>query len=68
MQALSLQITDITDDNVEKYFEQCPSLRSQLSQGGYTTKAAEFHKDIFDTNTLSKSFAGTPFFEMMRHH
>ena len=66
MQALSLQIqmTDIADDNAEKYFYQCPSLRSRLSQGGYTTKAAEFHKDIFDTDMLSKSFAGTPFFEM----
>ena len=64
MQALSLRITDIADIDAEKYFNQCPSLRSRLSQGGYTTKAAEFHKDVFDTDTLSKSFAGTPFFEM----
>ena len=64
MQALSLRITDIADDDAEKYFNQCPSLRSRLSQGGYTTKAAEFHKDIFDTDTLSKPFARTPFFEM----
>ena len=64
LHALSLRITDITDEGAEKYFDQCPSLRSRLSQGGYTTKAAEFNKDIFDTDTLSKTFAGTPFFEM----
>ena len=27
MQALLLRITDIANDNVEKYFNQCPSLR-----------------------------------------
>ena len=54
----------MADEGAEKYFEQCPSLRSRLSQGGYTTKASELYKDIFDTDTLSKLFAETLFFEM----
>ena len=64
MKALSLRITDIGDNDVEKHVHQCPSLQSRLSQGGYTMEAAELHKEIYDSATLSKSFSRTPYFEM----
>ena len=64
MKAPSLRITNITDNDTEKHFNQCPSLRSRLSQGGYTIAAAELNKDIYDSATLSKSFARTPYFEI----
>ena len=36
--------------------KQFPSLQSQLSQGGYTSEAAELDCNIFDQTTLTKSF------------
>ena len=36
MKAIAFRITDIGDNSAEKHFQQCPSLRSRLSQGGYT--------------------------------
>ena len=64
MKALSLQITDIRDNDAGKHFNQYPSLRLRLSQGGYTMEAVELDKEIYDSATLSKSFSRTPYFEM----
>ena len=64
MKALSLRITNITNNDAEEHFNQCPSLRSRLSQGGYTMQAVELDKNIYDSATLSKSFARTPYFEI----
>ena len=57
-------ITNICEP-AEKHFEQCPSLRSQLSQGGYTIQAAALDKEIYNPLTLSKSHTTTPYFDMM---
>ena len=46
------------------HFQQCPSLRSRLSQGGYITESAELDKEIFDHTTLSRSFSKPTYFEM----
>ena len=64
MKVLSLRITDTRDNDAEKHFHQCSSLRSQLSQGGYTIEAEELDKEIYDSATLLKSFSRTPYFEM----
>ena len=65
MKALTLRICDMGDHDAEKYFEQCPSLRSRLSQGGYTMQAAALDKEIYDPSTLPKSYTTTPYFDMM---
>ena len=49
----------------EKHYEQCPSLRSRLSQGGYTMQAAALNKDIYNPHTLPKSYITKPYFDMM---
>ena len=64
MKALTFQITDICDP-AEKHFEQWPSLRSRLSQGGYTMQAAALDKEIYNPSTLPKSHTTTPYFDMM---
>ena len=64
IETLSLRITDIRDNDREKYFHQCPSLQSQLSQGGYIIEATELDKEMYDSAKFSKSFSRTQYFEM----
>ena len=64
MKALTFRITDICDP-AEKHFDQCPSLRSRLIQGGYTMQAAALDKEIYNPLTLPKSHTTTPYFDMM---
>ena len=47
MKALVSRIQDESDHDAQKHFGKYPSLRTQLSYGGYTTEAAELDKDIF---------------------
>ena len=49
MKALVGRIQDESDYNAQKYFGEHPSLRTQLSYGGYSAEAAELDKDIFST-------------------
>ena len=49
MKALVTQIQDESDHDAQKHFGDYPSLRTQLSYGGYTAEAAELDKDIFST-------------------
>ena len=44
--------------------KQFPSLQSQLSQGGYTSEAAELDCDKFDHTTLTKSFSKPTHFDI----
>ena len=64
MKAISLRIIDIEDNDAEMHFQQCPSLRSRLSQEGYTMAVAELDREMYDSSALSKSFSKTPYFEM----
>ena len=65
MKAITLRITDDCDLPAEKHYEQCPSLRSRLSQGGYTMQAAALDKEIYNPTTLPKSYTTKPYFDMM---
>ena len=47
MKALVSRIQDEADPDAQKHFDQYPSLRTQLSLGGYSTEATELDKDIF---------------------
>ena len=47
-----------------KLDNQYPSLRSRLSQGGYTLEASELNCDIFNHSTLAKSFSKPSYFDM----
>ena len=66
MKVLTFRITDMCNP-AEKPFEQCPSLRSRLSQGGYTMQAAALEMEIYNTSTLPKSLTTTPYFELGIH-
>ena len=64
LKAITLRITDDCDEIAEKHYEQCLSLRSCLSQGGYTMQAAELHKEFYNPNNVSKSYTSKPYFDM----
>ena len=64
MKAITLRITDDCDLRAEKHYEHCPSLRSRLSQRGYTMQAAELHRDVYNPKTLPKSYTTKPYFDM----
>ena len=49
MKAITLRITDDCDLRAEKHYKHCPSLRSRLSQLGYTMQAAELDRDIYNS-------------------
>ena len=55
MKALVTRIQDESDHDAQKHFGEYPSLRSQLSYGGYTAEAAELDKDIFSTFSSGNS-------------
>ena len=64
LKAITFRITDICNTAAEKQYKQCPSLRSRLSQGGYTMQAAELHKEIYNHKTLPKSYTSKPYLDM----
>ena len=65
LKAITFRITDICNTAAEKQYKQCPSLRSRLSQGGYTMQAAELHKEIYSHKTLPKSYTSKPYFDIL---
>ena len=62
MKAVVARIQDESDHDAQKHFGEYPSLRSQLSYGGYTAEAAELDKDIF--STFSSGTSSSPFSNM----
>ena len=65
MKTLTFRITNICNLPAEKHNEQCPSLRSRLSQGGYTKQAAALDKEIYNPLTPPKPHTTRPYFDMM---
>ena len=61
---MTFRITNECDLAAEKHYKQCLSLRSRLSQGGYTMQATELDKDIYNPKTLPKSYTTKPYFDM----
>ena len=60
MKALVGRIQGESDHDAQKHFGEYPSLRTQLSYGGYSAQAAELDKDIFSTfssGSLQSTFA-----------
>ena len=64
MQALVHRTQDEADPDAEMKLKQFPSLWSRLSQGGYTSEAAELDRNIFNHSTLTKSFSKPIYFDM----
>ena len=64
MKELVYRFRDEADNETEMHFKQFLSLRSQLSQGGYTSEAVALDHNIFDHTTLTKSFSKPTYFDM----
>ena len=65
MKVITFRITDDCDLLAEKHYEQCLSLQSQPSQGGYTMQAAEVDREIYKHHTLAKSYNTKSYLDMM---